>query len=127
MHSLVTTVLLGIAWLNAFEPNAKSDPPDGESREPAGGECREWRPVVRADRPWQSVLAEGGLEHAFGASVQRASQGPAAQQVATEAVADRQRMTTLAATPAADREATLEIGTPDGVRRVVLTQPVAVR
>ena len=30
MHALMTTILLGMTWLDAFDANAEAKPPDGE-------------------------------------------------------------------------------------------------
>src|SRR6185436_10716642 len=58
--------------------------------------------------------------------MQGAPQSLATQQIATEPVTDRQRVTTLAAA-AADREVAFEVRAPDRVRCIVLAQTVAVR
>jgi hypothetical protein len=30
MHAFMTTILLGMTWLDAFDANAEAKPPDGE-------------------------------------------------------------------------------------------------
>jgi len=127
VHAFMPSVLIRPTRQDTLGSDPQPDPPDRESREPPGRERRERRAVVGPDRARQAMLAEHGLEDALGAAVQRTSQGSTAQQVATEPIADRQRVATLAVTPTADREASFEVGTPDRVRRIVLAQTLPVR
>ena len=62
VHAFVSSVLLGVSWLDELRVNAESDPPDGEPRDPSErGRC-ERSAVVRADDGRQAILPEGADE-----------------------------------------------------------------
>src|SRR5438105_7208486 len=66
MHSLVSAILLGMAWDDPFDRNSETDPPQRE----AGKPCQAWRSertaVVREDRTGQAIGAEHALEGTSG-------------------------------------------------------------
>jgi hypothetical protein len=67
VHALVTAVLLRVAWLDALELDAESQPPHRQTRQPIEGVgAGEGHAVVGTDGARQTDLLEGALEHVEG-------------------------------------------------------------
>ena len=83
VHALVAAVLLRVAWLDALDGDAESEPPDrepGEIEEGIG--AGEGDAVVGADGLWQSALTKEAFEGGDGEVFSSGLQGFAEQQEA---------------------------------------------
>jgi hypothetical protein len=112
-HALVSSVLLGMAGLDALDVNAKPQPPDRElaqAIERRGG--REGHAVIGANRRREPKFSEGVLEDREGELFLRRRQGLTREQVAGREIRDGQRI----AVPAiAEHELAFVVGAPKGV------------
>src|SRR5580704_1706333 len=66
MHTLVASVLLRLAWLDPFMPDAQSQPQHRELTQSCGCSTGEGSPIVGANRLRQSELAKSGFENGPG-------------------------------------------------------------
>ncbi len=81
MQPLEAAVLFGTAWLYALGHNPQLDPPYGQRREAAQANAREWRSIVAAYHPGQTVLPECAFERAPCLRASRTFQPVAYEQV----------------------------------------------
>jgi hypothetical protein len=93
MHAFVAAVLLRLAWLDPFVPDAQSQPQHRELTQSCGGSTGEGTSVVSANRFRQSELAKGGFEYRPGVLAVGSLYGTTTQQVSTAGIRDRQRIT----------------------------------
>jgi hypothetical protein len=93
MHAFVAAVLLRLAWLDPFVPDAQSQPQHRELTQSCGCSTGEGTSVVSANRFRQSELAKGGFEYRPGVLAVGSLYGTTTQQVSTAGIRDRQRIT----------------------------------
>ena len=111
MHAFVAAILLRMTGLDAFNANARAEPPDGELapvKQGMGGSKR--NAVIAADVGGQSTLPEKPFQR--GKSIVFAGRGEsfAAQQISAGVIGDLERVTVLVV---AEQELTLVIGAPE--------------
>ena len=120
MHALMAAVLLGMAWLDALQADAQSQPPDREPSEAeeriAGGERYA---IVGAYRAGQPELSECALENGKRNVGLGGFYAFAADQVAAAVVGDRQRIAVLLV---AQHELALVVSTPELIGLVCCNQ-----
>src|SRR5437868_4938327 len=92
METLLPSILLRLAGLDALDADSEPQPPHRELREAAGAHRGEGRTVVRANGRRQPELAEGRVEDALNLASVRLLDTLAANQVARVRVEDRQRV-----------------------------------
>ncbi len=123
MHPLMLAILLRRRRLGPLVLDPQPPPPDAQAGQPPQPAARERRAVVRADHLRQTVLAKRQRE----ALDHRVEVDPfepvAGDDLAAEAVGDRQRITIL---PIAEPELALEIRAPQLVRRHRTDQPIRI-
>ena len=120
MHALVTAVLLGVAGFDAFDCNAKPEPPDGQFRQVEQAVwAGEGNPVIGADGGGQAAFGKQLLEGGEGGFLAHRFQRFAEQQETRGMVGDRQG---IAVAAVAELELALEVGAPQVVRRQALRQ-----
>src|SRR5665213_3511010 len=86
VKALVPAVLLRMAGINPFMPDAELDPPYRQRRQAGGPGRGERRTVVRADHLRQAVLTERPLKRRFALGILRAAGRRQADQIAAEAI-----------------------------------------
>lgn len=93
MHALMAAVLLRVARLDALDADAEPEPPH---RQPRQIEQSVWAgegyAIVGPDRPGQTELLEGALEHGEAVDFLGRVKGFAGQEIATGEIGDRQRV-----------------------------------
>ncbi len=77
VKALVSAVLLRMARIDPFMPDAELDPPHRQRRQAGGPGRGKRRTVVRADHLRQAVLAERPLKRRFALGILRAAAAPA--------------------------------------------------
>lgn len=92
VHALMASVLLGMGGLDDLGVDARADPPDRQPRQAAERRRGEGDAVVGAEDLRQAVLVEEPGEDRFRRPVGGGAQSLVAEQVATEAVHDRERV-----------------------------------
>lgn len=113
MHPLVRPVLLRGRRMNARVLDAQPHPPDVQVREPAECSGQERRPIVRADRAREPVLAERAREDRPRLFALHGREAMARQQEAGVLVRDRDR---IAVEVVRRFERPFEVGGPQIVR-----------
>ena len=93
-------ILLRMAERNPLRNNPQAHPPDREPRHACEAGARKGAAVIAANALGQPILGERALEARTGGSIGRGGQRVAAQHEATEAIAQRQRVTVDAITRA---------------------------
>src|SRR6516162_8180356 len=83
MHAFVAAVLLRLAWLDPFVPDAQSQPQHRELTQSCGCSTGEGTSVVSANRFRQSELAKGGFEYRPGVLAVGSLYGTTTQPVST--------------------------------------------
>ena len=94
VHALMPAILLGVAWLDAFDGNAEPQPPDREFREivePIG--TGKGHAVIRTYGIGQATCPEQGMEGFDDGGFLCALQGLTGQDEARGMVGDRQGVT----------------------------------
>ena len=86
MKPLVSAILLRMAGIDPFVPDAELDPPHRQRRQAGGPGRGEWRAVVGADHLRQLVLAERPLKRRFTLGILRTAGRRQADQIAAEAI-----------------------------------------
>ena len=116
MHALMAAVLLRLAWLDAFDLDAKPEPPDGQPaqvEQSIGG--GEGNTIVGADGGRQPALLkqplESGTSKVFAGGFERFAQ----QQIPRGVIGDGER---IAVGLVAEPELGLVISTPETVRHL---------
>src|ERR1700722_597316 len=92
MHALVAAVLLRLAWLDPFMPDAQSQPQHRELTQSCGRATGERCSVVGANRLRQSELAKGGFEDCPSVLAIGALYCATPEQVSTVGGRDRKRV-----------------------------------
>src|SRR3984957_3382526 len=90
-ETLVPAVLLRMARIDPFVPDAELDPPRRQRRQAGGSGRGKWRAVVGADHLRQAVLAERALKRRFTLGVSRAARRRHADQITAEAIRHGER------------------------------------
>ena len=62
VHSLMTAVLLRMAWFNTLRVNTKANPPIAQSAKPAKATRSKWSAVICANHFRKAVLTENPLK-----------------------------------------------------------------
>ena len=114
MHALVAAVLLGMAWLDAFDVDAEAEPPNrklGEVEEGIG--TGEGDAIVGANGLRQAAIGEKALEGGKSDFLARSFEGFAHEQEEGRLFRDRER---IAVSAVAELELAFEVGAPQIVR-----------
>src|SRR5438876_649650 len=91
MKALMSAVLLRMARIDPFMPDAELDPPHRQRRQAGGPGRGKRRTVVRSDHFRQAVLAERPIKWRFALRILRAAGCRHADQIAAEAIRHRER------------------------------------
>jgi hypothetical protein len=113
MHAFVAAVLLRLAWLDPFVPDAQSQPQHRELTQSCGCSTGEGTSVVGANRFRQSELAKGGFEYRPGVLAVGSLYGTTTQQVSTVGIRNRER---IAARAILGKKPSFEIRAPNLIR-----------
>ena len=113
VHPFVATVLLRLARLDQLWHDAEPDPPGRQWRQPRQRDGGERHAVVGADAFGQAELAKDFGKDGLGVGAGGRQQPLAGEQVAREAIGDRQR---VAVEAVFGLELALEVGAPDLIR-----------
>jgi len=113
MHTFVPSILLRVAWGNAFRDNPQECPPYGKSRKTSQGPTGKRHPVICANSPRKPVFPEYLLKDITNLSHRRLDHCLAAQKIPTRTIQNRQRIYTLTI-PCS--KPPLEIRTPNVIR-----------
>jgi hypothetical protein len=92
MHALVAAVLLRLAWLDPFMPDAQSQPQHRELTQSCGCSTGEGSSVVGANRFRQSELTKGGFEYCPSVLTIGAFYRATPQQVPAVGIRNRERI-----------------------------------
>ena len=110
MHTLVPSVLLRMARLDALDRDAEPEPPDREFGEVEEGiRTSKGNAVIGANGLGQAELLEDGLEHRKGVGFLGGGERLAREEIATGGVGDRKR---IAVAPVGEHELALVVGAP---------------
>ncbi len=122
MHAFMPAILLGLARLDELGQNAQAHPPGGELPEARQGVSGERHAIIGADARGEPELAEQPGEDRFRVVDGGGGQGLTAEQIATEAVGDGQRI----AIPGVTRlKVAFEVCAPDVIGREDLVRGFA--
>src|ERR1700682_767731 len=99
MHAFMAAILLWMSGLDAFNPNAKPQPPNREFAQVEQRLRRSKRnAVIAADVGGQATLLKKPLKHSKSVFLFGGGQRFAGQQITAGVIGDRQRITILAIT-----------------------------
>ena len=119
VHAFMSAVLLGVTGLDAFDLEAESQPPDGESAESEQGmRTGEGDTVVGTDGGWQFEGFEGMFEHREGIGFFGGFKAFASEKVAGVVIGEGEGVAVFAI---AQPELAFVIGTPQCIGGAAFT------
>src|SRR5580693_6954601 len=123
MHALMAAVLLRLAWLDPFVPDAQSQPPHRELAQSRRRSTSERSSVVGSNRFRQSEFPKSRFKYDPGVFSVGSFDGAAAQQISAVGICDRQW---IAPRAISSQKPPFEIRTPNLIGRLGMAQRLSV-